>query len=146
MEEEQFVEDEIRCADTPKQNYEDTCRSPQRISSEKIALTVKGLGHCPSFKNNKLLVKGHLITDPKKQKWMKQAIQQLQFQLRSICPTTADETSTAQPQQSSIALLKRLRGFDDCRQWVPELHVKYAPCEIGEERVEIVIEEIIGSK
>lgn len=142
LEEEQKIEDDYRsCNMTPKPSA-DSSHGLVRNSSSRIVLTLNHLGHCPSFKNNKMLVKGKLITDPKKQKWMNQAIQQLKSQLLSASQTTEGETLTAEPQPSSTALLMRLKNMDDCRQWVPEIHVRCEIVEKGQEGVDIVIEEL----
>lgn len=141
LEEEQKIEDDYRSwTPPPSESYFPTSI---KIASMPIRLHINNLGHCPSFKNNKMLVKGKLITDPKKQKWMNQAIRQLRSQLLSVSQTIVEETSTVEPQPSSTALLMRLKNMDDCRQWVPELHIRCEIVEKGNEGVDIVIEEIL---
>src|SRR5262245_27485332 len=60
-----------------------------------IKLSVDGLGHCPSFKNSKLIVqpKGKakrplLITKPEYRAWMEKCVDAFESQLRSEYQTT----------------------------------------------------------
>lgn len=63
----------------------------------QIALTVSGLGHVPSFKNKKIIVKTkrrpRLITHPKVQQWMERCTQSFASQLRARFPTTGSGTT-----------------------------------------------------
>lgn len=68
-----------------------------------LLLVVKGIGPPPAFKNTKMLTRGRLITDPKKQKWMKAAQASLESQLLFKYPTEGSETVTAAKLRSWIA-------------------------------------------
>lgn len=68
-----------------------------------VVLRVQGIGHVPSFKNNKLLTRGKLITNPKRQKWMEQCVASFMRQLLYSFPMSASETVTAQKVRSWIA-------------------------------------------
>lgn len=63
-----------------------------------ISLNVEGLGHVPSFKNSKKIVRFgsrmSLITDPKKRQWMDRCTQSFVSQLRSVLATADAETQT----------------------------------------------------
>jgi hypothetical protein len=104
-----------------------------------ITLVVHGIGSVPSFKNNKMLTKGKLITDPKKQKWMDRAIRSIESQLHSLLRTTGEETSMEPQVRSLIAWSKQ---FDDSVQWIPSLRLEVVNCEKGKEGAEITIERI----
>jgi hypothetical protein len=104
-----------------------------------IKLDVRGMGDPPSFKNNKMIARGRLITNPKRQKWMEHCIQLIESQLLFAMQTGASETLTAQRVRSWIA---SNMPASDSRQWVPELHVTSVDCAKGEEGATITIERI----
>lgn len=79
-----------------------------------IKLVVKGIGHAPSFKNNKMLTRGMLITNPKNQKWMKKAAASIVSQLTSLYQTEEIETRTGQSLQEWIVSSLPL---DDSLAW-----------------------------
>lgn len=108
-------------------------------ASQPIKLQIQGLEHVPSFKNSKMLTRGKLITKPERQKWMKQAIQQLQFQLRSLSATIDTETQMEPYRQFLTALLEHSMGFDDSVQWVKEIRIRVQQCDKGKEGAEIEI-------
>jgi hypothetical protein len=68
-----------------------------------LLLVVKGIGPPPAFKNTKMLTMGKLITDPKKQAWMKKAQASFESQLLFKCPTDENGTVTAASLRSWIA-------------------------------------------
>lgn len=69
---------------------------PQAHSDETgLTLRIRGLGHVPAFKNHKMLTRGKLRTDPRKQKWMRAAEDCLAAELLSQYPTSDGETVTA---------------------------------------------------
>lgn len=100
--------------------------------------TLTGIGPVPSFKNNKMLTRGKLITDPKKQQWMERAIHALEFQFISLCPTTDAVTLMAWLRQSLTALLPP----DDAWQFVPEIHLSIERVKKGQEGCRIHIERL----
>jgi len=106
----------------------------------KIILAVRNQGHVPSFKNNKMLVRGRLITDPKKQKWMQRCIQSFESQLFLLTRTTAAGTLTDNSLRSLIASSLPL---DDSHQWIPEIKIEAVQLEMGHEGAVIIIEPIV---
>lgn len=107
--------------------------------AQPIKLSIKGLGEICSFKNSKLLARGRLITDPKKQEKMDRYIQSIKSQLYSELRTRGIAISTGCSPQSLIASFMPL---DDSRQWIPEIHVSCVDVEKGEEGCDILIEKI----
>jgi len=105
----------------------------------KIMLAVRQQGHVPSFKNNKMLAKGKLITDPAKQKWMERCIQSFESQLFCGSAITGGEMPTA---PCPLSLTASLMPLDDSRQWIPELHVYCEEVKPGEEGAVIIIEKL----
>ena len=79
-----------------------------------------------------------LITDPKKQKWMKLAVDVLASQLISLCQTSSPETSTEERLQSLIACLPS----DDNWKVISQLSAKATKVPKGEEGAIIEIERI----
>lgn len=104
----------------------------------KIELEIKGLGHVPSFKNSKMLTRGRLITDPKKQRWMERAIRLIASQWRYASLIVGGATSTGRSRRSLTVLLPQ----DDSWQWIPEIHCRAARVGKGEEGAKITIERI----
>lgn len=107
----------------------------------KLSLTVSGLGHVPSFKNNKMLLRkqGLLITDPKKQKWMDRCTRLFESQLRSGALIIGDVIWTEPCPRFLIAWCGQ---FDDSRQWIPEISVRWKTVPKGEEGATIILESI----
>lgn len=105
----------------------------------KIELAVKHLGHVPSFKNSKMIARGRLITDPKKQKWMEACIRSFESQLFCIAQIGGGGTLTAPPAPSLIA---SSLPQDDSRQWIPRLEIADREVEKGLEGATIIIESI----
>ena len=77
-----------------------------------------------------MLTRGRLITDPKKQKWMQQAAECFESQLRYWCQTNGIEIQTAQQQPSLIAGSWPL---DDSTAWIGQLCVTWQKVNNGEE-------------
>lgn len=123
---------------------------PAPISSNSmLRLTISGLGHVVSFKNQKVLItKGPggrplrrplLVTKGSYKKQMVAIVKSFESQLFSKSRTTAVETGTEPLPPSSIALL--LPG-DDSVSHIPELHVYVERVEVGDEGAEIIIEKL----
>lgn len=106
---------------------------------QPLRLEILGLGHVPAMKNNKMLTRGRLITHPKRQKWMDQAIRAIEFQLMSLFQTTAGETWTEPQLHSWIASRWPL---DDSCAWIKELVIKVRPVPKGSEGAAILIERL----
>jgi hypothetical protein len=102
-----------------------------------LVLRIEGLGHVPSFKNNKMLTRGKLITNPKAQSWMDRATRSFESQLLSAIRTTGAGMPMGLPQHFWTALSEL---FDDSVQWIPEICVRAEKCAKGEEGATIFIE------
>ncbi len=110
----------------------------------KIELQVKGMGHVPSFKNNKRSIRlkngsTMIVTDQKTKKWMQRCIRSFVSQLSAPWRTTEDGTLTAPPPLSLIASSLPL---DDSRQWISCLIVGDKQVRKGDEGATITVEEI----
>jgi hypothetical protein len=105
-----------------------------------IHLQIRGLGHCPSFKNSKMLTRGLLITKPEYQKWMKAAIASIESQLRFELATRGIGTTTGRIAPLQIA---QLLPLDDSRKWIPDhcVHTQLVSSE-SEAGADITIERI----
>lgn len=90
-------------------------------SRSVLKLSIKGLGHVPSFKNSKMLTRGKLITKPERQQWMENATRLIESQLRCLSATEGTGTQTVRSLLSSIALCG---PFDDSVAWIPEIHIR----------------------
>jgi len=121
------------------ENCENGSGTAPPTSANAIKLSLKGLGHVPSFKNSKMLSRGNLITAPKKQKWMQRAIRNIESQLRYAFRTRGIEITTGPSALCSIASLVPL---DDSRKWIPTHSVSTLLVSKGEEGADIVIEPL----
>lgn len=90
------------------------------------------------MKNNKLLCRGRLITNPKRQQWMDQCVKAFVSQLN--CSTAIGGGATLmEPQQRSLtASLPQ----DDCWSEIPELHVMARLVPKGDEGAIVSIERL----
>ena len=110
-----------------------------------LNLVIQGLGHCPSFKNSKMICqprgrsRAMLITDPKKRKWMDKATLLIESQLRSWLATTGTGTSTDAQARSKIVSSLPL---DDSLRWIGSLSVTWRRVRKGEEGAEILVERM----
>lgn len=110
-----------------------------KTTNDSLVIAIRALGHVPAFKNKKIIVGGNrLITAPKCKKWMDQAINSIISQLKYLCQTRGDETSTEPWQQSAIALLPQ----DDAWKFIPEINVKVRVVRKGEEGAIITLTEL----
>jgi hypothetical protein len=105
-------------------------------SMSPVVLTIRGLGHVPSFKNSKMVARGRLITDPKKQRWMEAATLSMLSQLRSESVTRGTAILTGERALYSTASFTPL---DDCSKWIVKLCVSTQCVSKGEEGAEIII-------
>jgi hypothetical protein len=101
-----------------------------------IPLKIHGLGHVPSFKNSKMIARGRLITDPKKQAWMEQCAALMTAQLLSLFQTTETGTLTAQSLRSWIATSLPL---DDSLKWIESISVIWLSVPKGQEGARVMI-------
>jgi hypothetical protein len=106
---------------------------------QPITLEIRDLGPVPAFKNSKMLTRGRIIAKPEFQVWMQRAIRSLEFQLRSVIPTTGVGTLT---EQEALCLIVSLLPDDDSRQWIPELSIKAVSCDKGNDGATIEITPI----
>lgn len=107
-----------------------------------LTLKIRGLGHVPAFKNHKLLTRGRLRTDPRKQKWMALCIQSIESQLRCLLATADAGMETGQLARSLIAWSQQ---FDDSLDWIPEHHCACRMVEKGQEGAEIALSHHNGT-
>lgn len=107
--------------------------------SPPIKLVVKGLGDVPSFKNSKMLTRGRLITDPKKQQWMERCTKAFESQLRTWFQAAGIEISTEPTALSRIASLVPL---DDCLHWIRPGSQDWHVVSKGEEGAVVTVEPI----
>lgn len=110
-------------------------------NAQIVNLTIRGLGHCPSFKNNKSIYRSKeglpfIATNAERKLWMQRATRLIESQLLSKFQTTGPETQTAADLQSWIASCVPL---DDSWQWVRELNIKTVRVPKGQEGAEIEI-------
>lgn len=106
---------------------------------QSISLSVKGIGHVPSFKNSKMLTRGKLITDPKKQKWMAKCTKDIESQLR--CWFLITEIGTATECTLRYRTVSSL-PLDDCLDWIGSHSVSWRKVNKGEEGAIVEIEAI----
>lgn len=108
-----------------------------------IKLDVRGMGHCPSFKNSKLILKPKgkrtrplLITKPDFQKWMDRCVDDFEYQLRSEYLTTEAGTPMARSLHSWIACVMPL---DDSINHISEISLKVIKVNPGHEGADIEV-------
>lgn len=106
---------------------------------QSISLSVKGIGHVPSFKNSKMMTRGRLITDPKKQKWMAKCTKDIESQLRYLFLITDPGTETECIPRSRIVSSLPL---DDCLDWIGSHSVSWRKVNKGEEGAIVEIEAL----
>lgn len=99
-----------------------------------LRLEVKGIGHCPSFKNGKRL----FLTSRKNAQWMRQCIASFESQLLSACPIIGGVILTVDLRQFLTASLPQ----DDNWKCVPEIHLRCERVPKGEEGAIILIDAI----
>lgn len=109
---------------------------------DAIRLVIRGMGHAPSFKNSKEIVRlpysslPTLITKPAYQRWMKTAVASLESQLRCFFRTRGIAIQTVPQPQSLIALWLPL---DDSCKWIGTISVNWQRVKKGEEGAELTI-------
>ncbi len=121
--------------------FQESSNSPV-IRSTPLSIKIRGCGNIVSFKNSKMIARGRLITDPKKQKAMDSYIRAIESALRSAIQMNAGATSTEERAQFLTALLGQSQKFDDNRMVVPSLVIDCIEVDPGEEGVDILIERI----
>lgn len=117
-------------------------KSPTNLATpNSIHIQIQGLGHCPSFKNSKLLLwnQRRAITKPEYQKWMQAAIRLIESQLLSALATRGIEITTGPLAPSLIASYLPL---DDSRKWIPSHSVSTQLVSKGNEGADLVIERL----
>lgn len=102
-----------------------------------IRLEIRGIGHCPSFKNSKVVGVRKLFTKPEYKLWMDRCIQSLELQLLSAIQMDTGGTRTGSLPLSSIVL----SGLcDDSKREISSETVFPMQVPKGEEGVELFIE------
>ena len=107
-------------------------------TSDKLVIVIRSIGHVPAFKNKKIIAGKRLITAPKARKWMEQATASIVSQLKSLCQTDEDATSTVPWQQSAIALLPQ----DDNWKMLPRIQVTARVVPKGDEGAIITLRKL----
>ena len=107
-------------------------------TSESLDILIRGIGHVPAFKNKKIIAGKRLITAPKCKRWMEEAINNIISQLKYLCQTEGDVTSTEPWQRSAIALLPQ----DDAWKFIPKITVTVRMVRKGEEGANIKLTKI----
>ena len=119
-----------------------TSQTPAQPRSSVIRLTIRGLGHCPSFKNNKQLIGGHpprLITKPERKQWMDRCEANFVSQFISTYQTTESVMPMVRSLRSWIACVAPL---NDSVKDIPELHVYVKRVKKSDEGAVILIEPL----
>lgn len=117
-------------------NSSPSSATAQKVSCEPIRLVVRGIGPPPSFKNNKVIGRKRLFTNPKYRKWMDAAELGLESQLWCEFLTRGGVTSTGQQLLSWIA---SSLPEDDCCSIVSKLEVTVEYVAKGNEGADIEI-------
>jgi len=107
-------------------------------TSDKLVIVIQSIGHVPAFKNKKIIAGKRLITAPKARKWMEQATASIVSQLKSLCQTDDDATSTVPWQHSAIALLPQ----DDNWKVLPRIKVTARVVPKGDEGAIITLQRL----
>ena len=107
-------------------------------TSDKLVIVIRSIGHVPAFKNKKIIAGKRLITAPKARKWMEQATASIVSQLKSLCQTDDDATSTVPWQHSAIALLPQ----DDNWKMLPRIKVTARVVPKGDEGAIITLQRL----
>lgn len=109
-------------------------------SSKDSSILLQFLGkEIPSFKNTKMITRGRLITDPRKQIVMDQIATAFEFQLRCAIPHLVTQTLT---EQQRLSLIASLLPLDDSRKWINELCVRWLQVPKGKEGALVRIERV----
>lgn len=108
-------------------------------STPQIYLSLQKLGEVTSFKNSKMIARGRLITDPKKQRKMESYIQSFESQLRSLWRTSVQETGT---ECSLASWIRSSMPLDDSRQWIPQMSVRFLEVNKGHEGAIVNVERL----
>ena len=107
---------------------------------KSLKLSINGQGHITSFKNSKMICRGRLMTNPKKQKQMEAYTRSIESQLRSAYQTTAAETQTV---RSLASWIRSSVPLDDSIQWMPEIGVLVRRVAKGDEGADIEITPLL---
>ena len=107
-------------------------------STDKLVITIRGIGHVPAFKNKKIICGKRLVTAPKARQWMELATKDMLSQLKSLFQTEGGVTSTELWQQSAIASWPQ----DDNWQQIPLIQVRVRTVNKGDEGAIITLTKI----
>lgn len=102
-------------------------------------LTIRGLGHVPSFKNMKRASSRGLFTESRAKEWMQSCRDSFALQLLSEFRMRENATRTGHSRQSWIASSLPL---DDSVREILEIHVRVEKVEPGQEGADVTIERI----
>ena len=104
----------------------------------EIEFHIQGKGHCPAFKNKKMIARGRLITQPKVRQWMDSVMRDMLCTLKSLYQTTGGETSMECWQQFATCSL----APDDRWQKIPLKVIRVRKVPKGEEGLLIKLRKI----
>lgn len=106
-----------------------------------VNLSIRNLGHIPSFKNSKLILwsQKRVMTKPEYQEIMEKMILSFESQLRSEFQTRGIAITTGPSALSQIASLLPL---DDSFKWMPAHSVNTLLVSKGEEGCDVRIERL----
>lgn len=108
--------------------------------SKNNSILLQFLGkEIPSFKNSKMIARGRLITDPRKQEVMEQITTAFEFQLLCAIPHCVTQTLT---EQQRLSLIASYLPLDDSRKWISELCVRWLQVPKGKEGALVRIERV----
>ncbi|HYE29944.1 MAG TPA: hypothetical protein VEH27_00820 [Methylomirabilota bacterium] len=121
--------------------------NPSFVETPPITLEIQGIGPVPSFKNSKQIRKKRdgtrfIASADRNKDWMQRCIRLIGSQLISATQTTAPGTSTAHSAQSSTVSSPLPLGFDDSRQWIPEIIIRSRQVPKGQEGATLTIERL----
>lgn len=102
-----------------------------------IKIVIRGIGHCPAFKNKKIICGKRLITAPKARKWMESCTKLITSQLKSKYQTIGGETSMEHWLPSAIASWP----LDDNCKVITQINVRVRKVPKGEEGVTFYVEK-----
>lgn len=113
--------------------------APPQSPVTPVILTIRGLGHVPSFKNMKRASSRGLFTEPRAKRWMQACTDSFALQLLSEFRTRGGATQTGLSRPSWIASSVPL---DDSVREIRDERVFVQIVEPGQEGVDVVIEPI----
>jgi hypothetical protein len=116
-------------------NSDVTSQTPAPPRSSALRLTIRGLGHVPSFKNSRVL----FLTNPRNRAWMKKAAASIESQLRSAYRIDDHAMETG---ASLLCWIATRMPLDDSLDWIGVPCGNWRRVRKGEEGADILIERL----